>query len=288
MITDAPLLLDPAIRDWVVLPMVAIMVLMGLCRHYAQQLLKSNQSLDPDEVRHKQTLMRCSRLRNRGQFLPASSFHARKAYFLTKETGILRQKVSKSGLNPMANPLGMIDHVKGNMLYMLPNMVMMGIISYFFQGFVLVKVPFPLTNRFKVMLQRGVDLATLDVSYVSSLSWYFLVMFGLRGFFKILLGEDSDALDEARATQMQMGMGVGMGGGGGMFDAPAAYKHEREELEMAHHNWVLEDSELKLVGPTVAARISAERMGTLASSRSASASKKAPRVKKIRKKAKAP
>ena len=28
-----PLLLDPSIRDWVVLPMVAIMVLMNLMRH---------------------------------------------------------------------------------------------------------------------------------------------------------------------------------------------------------------------------------------------------------------
>jgi len=36
---------------------------------------------------------------------------------------------------------------------------------------VLVKVPFSLTNRFKSMLHRGVDLSTLDVSYVSSLSW---------------------------------------------------------------------------------------------------------------------
>ena len=30
---QTPLLLDPSIRDWVVLPMVAIMVLMNLMRH---------------------------------------------------------------------------------------------------------------------------------------------------------------------------------------------------------------------------------------------------------------
>jgi len=47
---ETPLLLDPAIRDWVVLPMVALMVLMGLCRHYAQQLLKSNAAVDPTEM----------------------------------------------------------------------------------------------------------------------------------------------------------------------------------------------------------------------------------------------
>lgn len=277
---QSPLLLDPSIRDWVVLPMVAIMVLMGLCRHYAQQCLKSSTPMDGEEIRHKQTLGRVSRLRNRGaRMLPAESFNARKAYFANKEKGLLSQKVKKSGVNPMSNPMGMIDHMKGNMLYMVPNMVMMGVISFFFQGFVLVKVPFPLTNRFKVMLQRGVDLATLDVSYVSSLSWYFLLMFGLRGFFKIALGEDSDSLDESRAMQMQMGMGMGMGGGGGMFDAPGAYKHEREELQMTQHNWALEDVELTLVGSKVAARVANAHAG----STGPRPAKQGVRVKKIRK-----
>lgn len=33
--------------------------------------------------------------------------------------------------------------------------------------------------------------STLDVSYVSSVSWYFLVMFGMRGFLSLILGEQS-------------------------------------------------------------------------------------------------
>ena len=63
------------------------------------------------------------------------------------------------------------------------------------------KVPFPLTQGFRSMLQRGVELSTLDVSYVSSLSWYFLVMFGIRGLMVLLLGETMVAPD---MMQMQV------------------------------------------------------------------------------------
>jgi len=254
-----PLVLDPSIRDWVVLPMVAIMVLMGLLRHYAQQCLRSSTAMDPAETKHKQVLGRVARLRSRGaRLLPAASFNTRKAYFNAKDKGLLVQKVKKAGVNPMSNPMGMVDQMKGNMLYMVPNMVMMSVIGFFFSGFVLVKVPFPLTNRFKVMLQRGVDLSTLDVSYVSSLSWYFLLMFGLRGFFKVVLGEDPDSMDENRAMQMQMGMASGAGG---IFDAPGAYKHEREELNMTQHAWDLDEVEMRLVGPHVAARVANAALG---------------------------
>ena len=53
---------------------------------------------------------------------------------------------------------------------------------------------------------------------------------------------------------MQMGMGMGGGGPQG-FDAAPAYKHEKEELQMAQHSWVLEDAELQLCGAAVAARV---------------------------------
>lgn len=38
------------------------------------------------------------------------------------------------------------------------------------------KIPFPLTQRFRSMLQNGIDLSTVDVSYVSSRSWYVFLL----------------------------------------------------------------------------------------------------------------
>lgn len=243
---DVQLVLDPAIRDWVVLPMVAIMVMVGVGRVYVQQIIKSEAPVDVDELRYKQTAMRAQKLRHNGAFVSDEAFHMRKAHFNRKKEGALREKVPGMANPMMSSPTKMVDMLKNNMTFMIPNVVVGGFISYFFAGFVLAKVPFPLTNRFKAMLQRGVDLTTLDVSYVSSLSLYFLMMFGLRSFYRLLLGDDSELADETRMMQMQMGMGGGAGGMG--FDAQKVFRAERDNLELVKHSWEAEEAEKRLLG----------------------------------------
>jgi len=53
--TEEYLLLDSSIRDWVVLPVVLILVIVGLGRHYVQELIKSSprtKAADLDEMRY--------------------------------------------------------------------------------------------------------------------------------------------------------------------------------------------------------------------------------------------
>ena len=57
--------------------------------------------------------------------------------------------------------------------------------------YILVKLPFPLTPRFKSMLQSGVETRDMDVTWVSSLSWYFLNLFGLGSVFALILGDNN-------------------------------------------------------------------------------------------------
>jgi hypothetical protein len=158
----------------------------------------------------------------------------------------LREKVAGPA-NPMSNPTAIVDMLKGNMTSMLPNIAMMSFVNYIFSGFICLKVPFPMPSvHFKMLLHRGVDLSTLNISYVSSLSWYFLVTFGLNGIYPLILGEGSE-VDEAKMMQMQMGGMGGMMGGQG-FDASAAYKAEKENLSITKHEWVASHIERALLG----------------------------------------
>src|SRR5689334_21029862 len=56
---------------------------------------------------------------------------------------------------------------------------------------VAVKLPFPLTIKFKSMLQAGVATRDMDPRWMSSISWYFLCIFGLQSVFNFLLGDNN-------------------------------------------------------------------------------------------------
>ena len=104
----------------------------------------------------------------------------------------------------LSDPSAMTNMMKNNLGQMVPQMLTKAWVNFFFSGFIVARVPFPLTQRFRGMLQRGVDLPSLDVTYVSSLSWYFLNMFGMRGVLSLVLGEAT--VDDTALMQQQMAM----------------------------------------------------------------------------------
>uniref|UniRef100_A0A8C5Z846 ER membrane protein complex subunit 3 n=1 Tax=Marmota marmota marmota TaxID=9994 RepID=A0A8C5Z846_MARMA len=211
------LLLDSNIRLWVVLPIVIITFFVGMIRHYVSILLQSDKKLTQEQVSDSQVLIRSRVLRENGKYIPKQSFLTRKYYFNNPEDGFFKK--TKRKVVPPSPMTGM------SLCVPVP-----------------LRVPFPLTLRFKPMLQQGIELLTLDASWVSSASWYFLNVFGLRSIYSLILGQDN-AADQSRMMQEQMtGAAMAMPA-----DTNKAFKTEWEALELTDHQWALDDVEEELM-----------------------------------------
>ncbi|KAL8091168.1 uncharacterized protein LOC141698107 [Apium graveolens] len=227
------LVLDTAIRDWVLIPLSVVMVLIGVLRYFVSKLMRSSQSPDLKIVKEGQVIMRARNLRAAANFIPVKAFRARKAYFTNEENGLLHVPKGQAASNPQAqmfsDPNMAMDMMKKNLSMIIPQTLTFAWVNFFFSGFVAAKIPFPLTQRFRSMLQNGIDLSTVDVSYVSSRSWYFLNLFGLRGLFSLILGEENATDDTQRMMQMS-----GFG-----FDPSKSLGAEKDGLDIIQHDWAM-------------------------------------------------
>ncbi|KAL0949703.1 hypothetical protein HGRIS_009740 [Hohenbuehelia grisea] len=257
--SDVSLYLDPQIRDWVLFPITLVMILVGILRHYVVQLLQSPpKQLSRAALREQRALARAQILRNSSTSSPlppvyytAISSHLRQAF----EAGeYLKDGPPKPGdapaapANPMTDPAamdGMMAGMKTQMVMMVPQMVIMGWINFFFQGFVLIKLPFPLTLGFKSMLQRGIETPDMDVRWVSSLSWYFLNFFGLNGLYRLILGGENSA-DSSRDMSATPFTAAPAGPGQ---DFVKLFKAEQDNLEFSEglYKWAAEDVEIRVL-----------------------------------------
>jgi hypothetical protein len=241
------LTLDARIRDWVLLPILLGIVLLAYFRKYLTKLLSAPSSRpDLKAIREGQVLTSAGRFRVNCTRLPLQSFRSRRQYW-TKEGLVLPPK--ENPLNAMmSNPGGltgsMMDGLKRNLPNVLTQPLVMVWVGFFFSGFVVVKIPFPLTLQFRSMLQRGVEQLDLDVSYVSSLSWYMIALFGLMGVNTLLMGGGSEMemmLDPAtQAIMSQMSSGAAA-------DPHTAFAAEKSNIEIHKHEWIGRDVEQRLM-----------------------------------------
>ncbi len=128
--------------------------------------MTNEKTVDNQQIADSQVLIRSRILRENGKYIPKESYLRRKSYFIDDENGYLvKQKRQPKNQMPLNDPKVMADMLKGNFLNMIPMVVIGGWINWAFAGFLCTKVPFPLTYRFKPMLQKDVNLATLDASW---------------------------------------------------------------------------------------------------------------------------
>lgn len=113
---------------------------------------------------------------------------------------------SDTPANPFTDPGtndALLNMAKGNLMSFVPQTLIMAWVNFFFAEAIVMKLPFPLTNGFKSMLQSGVNTPDLDVRYVSAISWYFVNLFGLRPVYSFIMNDPNKAQELVNNQQQQ-------------------------------------------------------------------------------------
>ncbi|KAL6937651.1 hypothetical protein ACO0RG_004168 [Hanseniaspora osmophila] len=215
--TAIELTLDPQLKYNVLLPITLVIVLTGILKNYIMLLLGPKIPTQPRvNITEQQYLQKGQTLLINGKYLSYEGFKMRQQY-MAEALGECKYSaanaVEKSAdsaeeeqgpVNPLTDPNAsdaMFAMAKGNLMNFIPQTLIMWWVNHYFAGFVLMKLPFPLTVKFKEMLQAGVMTSDLDASWASSISWYFISMFGLDPLFNVLV--PSAGMDVMQMQQQQ-------------------------------------------------------------------------------------
>lgn len=251
------LVLDYKIGSWVLLPIVVLVLFCTLLR---QKLMDTTQKTDTQPDMQQQfvssVVLRAQLLRGPGLWLlPPRAFFCRQHHLVFQrgeQQGLLWQAPESSAVRSLENfarqdPTVAFSAMKSQLAFVMLQGGMAYLINTFFSGFVVAKTPFSLPYKFKAMLQRGIDVPLLDVAYVSSLSWYFLVMLSIGGVYFLISAicsptpstdNDQSTFDDNPAANLQAVLGMPPGGpaalmpGMGGPDPKKVFKQEREALQM--------------------------------------------------------
>ncbi|MCQ2816759.1 MAG: TMCO1/EMC3 family protein [archaeon] len=190
--------LDASLRNWIFFPVTIITICVSLLMKYLSLLFSSNdQKVIPSDnkdinkfdyneemtkrdldIQVTNALSRSNLLKSNFMFLSSKGFKLRRNYFCKNETGYFNQKHESK--TDIMNPNMMFDMIKRNVTNAIYYLLMFVGGGYFFSGFILLKLPFGLTQKFRGMMQQGLNLPDVDVSYVSAISWCLILVFGLN------------------------------------------------------------------------------------------------------------
>jgi hypothetical protein len=88
------IVLDPKIRDWVLIPIVIAMFLQNMLRDYGTRLITSTPKTELDSIRDMQVMRRSAVLKANGHWIPPGAFKMRRCYFNDKEKGVFSKEAS--------------------------------------------------------------------------------------------------------------------------------------------------------------------------------------------------
>ena len=261
--------LDVSIRNWVFIPITFITIAINLLMKYLNVLInqgaqKPNSSKadheasgtkedflkkelefrDPD-IKVRSALNRVNKLKINFMNISERGFKLRKAFFCN-EGGFFSTKIENKAPEVM-NPNMMVDVLKKNLINGLYYALIFVGVGYFFSGFILLKLPFGLTQKFRSMLQQGLNLPDLDLSYVSAISWCFILVFGLNSILQHFDGGDNFSMLKEQEQMMKAPMQMMPFGQHGGPDFEKVFSAEKENIEIIPNFSLLDDATERLI-----------------------------------------
>ncbi|KAH3902819.1 related to ER membrane protein complex subunit 3 [Saccharomycodes ludwigii] len=262
----AELTLDPNLKYNVLLPISIVMILTGLIRNYVMVLIRPNIPVMPRvKITEQQYINKGQILLQNGAVLTPDGFKMRKELMakLLGEAQFVAVKQNNNAItndaadqgatqqqkpeNPLSDPNAsdaMMSMAKGNLANYIPQTLIMWWVNHFFAGFVLMKLPFPLTVRFKEMLQSGVMTNDLDARWASSISWYFISMFGMNPLFNLIL---NDATLQSDVSGISNDPTMGMPGAAGGINPEQTMRELSNDITIAPYENGYEGLEEKIL-----------------------------------------
>merc|ERR1719231_1272832 len=156
---EDPVYLDPKIRDWVLIPIFFVIFMKDILNFYIRTLTSEKNEPEIDQLSKTQLLQRSRTLRTNHDIICPAAFQMRRSWYTQKAFKTKsQQEIEKEKQEQQPDPFAMLGQMKAGFVPQIIFIVTMTWVNYFFSGFVLVKLPFPLTETFKVMVQRGIML----------------------------------------------------------------------------------------------------------------------------------
>ncbi|CAI7721255.1 ER membrane protein complex subunit 3, putative [Plasmodium vivax] len=183
------LMLDEKIRMYALVPIFIIVVLVCIIKSNLGQMVRPTIKPDIEKLRQSNFLTRFTQLKTNYGFISPVAFLSRKYFFNKPQAGFfndLPEQVNPFDALLKQDPSDLFGMMKNQIPFLVLQLGLGFLINLFFSGYLVAKIPFPLTYKFKSTLQMGMDIELLDMKFVSSLSWYFLVMFGSSGLISII------------------------------------------------------------------------------------------------------
>ena len=213
-------LLDSSLRNYIFIPLTIITVCVSLLMKYLTSLFNKNKkpplpsetkkieefSME-QELKSKDTdliiqnsIDRANLLKENFMFISEKGFKKRQAFFNEFFSREFKERQPADLMNP--NMMG--DMLKRNITNAVYYISLFVVGGYFFSGYLILKLPFGLTRKFKSMMQQGLNLPDFDPSYVSAISWCLILVFGINPILQFFDGgEDFSMFNQQKQLMTQ-------------------------------------------------------------------------------------